>query len=299
MTQWDQMRTALYVHKLGTVSAAADALGVHRATVIRHVDALERALGTPLFYRNSQGYAATDAGLEALRVAKQVDKLFTGMVGKNIKETERLTGRIIFSTLPAIVPFVMPAVRHFCEAHPGSVVEVDCSEALVRLELGEAHVALRAGPKPTEAEYVAQKYCDFGFGLYAHQSYVDRHGALTSFAEMDKHFFVAPPANAKLPFISWVRRHVPKDRILVRANGSEIAIAAIIQGIGIGVLPDWEAERFGELVSMAPLPDFLDESLWLVTHGDVHRTPAIQEFTKTLKSERHPKLRTGSATPAA
>ena len=41
---WDEIRTAFHVARLGTVSAAAEALGVHHATVIRHIDALEKRL---------------------------------------------------------------------------------------------------------------------------------------------------------------------------------------------------------------------------------------------------------------
>ena len=42
------MRTALMVARLGTVKATAEALGVHRATVSRHVDTLEAAFRAPL-----------------------------------------------------------------------------------------------------------------------------------------------------------------------------------------------------------------------------------------------------------
>ena len=40
MDDWDQIRTAAQVARLGTVSAAAETLGVHRATVTRHIDSL-------------------------------------------------------------------------------------------------------------------------------------------------------------------------------------------------------------------------------------------------------------------
>jgi len=36
MDQWDELHTAYWVARLGTVSAAAERLGVHRATVVRH-----------------------------------------------------------------------------------------------------------------------------------------------------------------------------------------------------------------------------------------------------------------------
>lgn len=46
---WDDIRNALAVARLGTVSAAAQVLGVHHATVIRRIDALEAALGCGCF----------------------------------------------------------------------------------------------------------------------------------------------------------------------------------------------------------------------------------------------------------
>ena len=37
---WDEVRTAFQVARKGTVSGAAQVLGVHHATVIRHIDSL-------------------------------------------------------------------------------------------------------------------------------------------------------------------------------------------------------------------------------------------------------------------
>ncbi|MEM1152681.1 MAG: LysR family transcriptional regulator [Pseudomonadota bacterium] len=290
MKHWDEMRTALYVHKLGTVSAAAEALGVHRATIIRHIDALDAALGAPVFYRQSQGYSATDSGREALRIAQQVDRLLSSIVGQTAAEARRLNERIIFSTLSALVPLVMPAIRDFSELRKNTVVEVQSSEELARLEIGEAHVALRAGPKPTNAEYVVQKYCTFGYGLYAHPSYINRFGALVSLTEAHQHVFIAPPPNAKTPFMAWIRRYIPEDKIYVRFDSLDVGVEAVMRGVGIGVLPDWEAEINAELVQLVPLPEIFSDHLWLVTHGSTHRTDSIQEFTRLLKSKRHPKL---------
>ncbi|MEM7520358.1 MAG: LysR family transcriptional regulator, partial [Pseudomonadota bacterium] len=45
MDSWDEIKTAYQVARNGTVSGAAEALGVHHATVIRHIDALEGRLG--------------------------------------------------------------------------------------------------------------------------------------------------------------------------------------------------------------------------------------------------------------
>ena len=62
MDNWDEIRTAYQVARIGTVSGAAEALGVHHATVIRHIDALEASLGVKLFQRHARGYTPTEAG---------------------------------------------------------------------------------------------------------------------------------------------------------------------------------------------------------------------------------------------
>ncbi|MEM9396988.1 MAG: LysR family transcriptional regulator [Pseudomonadota bacterium] len=290
MKQWDEMRTALYVHKLGTVSAAAEALGVHRATIIRHIDALDAALGAPVFYRNSRGYLPTESGLEALRIAKQVDKLLGGIVGKTAAEARRLNERIIVSTLSAIVPLVMPAIRDFSASQSDTVIELQSSEELARLDIGEAHVALRVGPKPTNAEYVVQKYCSFGLGLYAHPSYINRLGTLTSLDEAHQHVFIAPPSQAKRPFSAWIDQFLPQNNIRVRTAGLDVGLEAILRGVGIGILPDWEGYLHKELVQLLPLPELFNENIWLVTHGSTHRTGSIQDFTRFIKRNRHPEL---------
>src|SRR6056297_3102237 len=61
MENWDEVRTAFHVARVGTVSGAAEVLGVHHATVIRHIDALEERLGVKLFQRHARGYTTTEA----------------------------------------------------------------------------------------------------------------------------------------------------------------------------------------------------------------------------------------------
>lgn len=62
MEHWTELRTAWLVAKLGTVSAATAAPGVHWATVTRRVDSLETAFGAPLSLCHARGYMPTAAG---------------------------------------------------------------------------------------------------------------------------------------------------------------------------------------------------------------------------------------------
>ena len=82
MDHWNEMRTAYTVARLGTVSAAAQALGLHRATVVRHIDALEAALGGRLFQRHPRGYTTTEAGDDVLPIAATTDEQFRDLRGR-------------------------------------------------------------------------------------------------------------------------------------------------------------------------------------------------------------------------
>ena len=69
---WDDFRFVLAIVRGGSVSAAAKQLGVDHATVIRHVDRLERDLAAKLFDRRKTGYLLTEAGQ---RVAASAEAL--------------------------------------------------------------------------------------------------------------------------------------------------------------------------------------------------------------------------------
>ena len=73
MENWDEIKTAYQVARVRTVSGAAEKLGVHHATVIRHIVSLEARLGIKLFQRHARGYTPTEAGEDLLRVAQATE----------------------------------------------------------------------------------------------------------------------------------------------------------------------------------------------------------------------------------
>lgn len=56
---WDDQRAFLAVLDTGSLSAAARALGLTQPTVRHRIEALERAVGQPLFVRGVNGLAPT------------------------------------------------------------------------------------------------------------------------------------------------------------------------------------------------------------------------------------------------
>ena len=280
---WDEVRTAYHVARMGTVSGAAEVLGVHHATVIRHIDALEGRLGTKLFQRHARGYTATEAGEDLLQVAQATDDQFAQLAGRIRGLGSEVTGELIVTSLPILSPRITPVLVDFQAEHPDLKVRFVTDERVLRLEYGEAHVAIRAGAQPQEPDNVVQRFFGEAFTLCATQAYLDAHGPLVE-GEWSKHRFVGSDDRAsRAPFFQWMERNIPEECVTYRASQLRAAEDAVVAGAGIGFLPMWEAARLPDVVPMMEPKEDWTSQIWLVTHVDLHRTAKVQTLVQYLK----------------
>lgn len=284
MDNWDEIRTAYQVARLGTVSGAAEVLGVHHATVIRHIDALERRLGTRLFQRHARGYTPTEAGRDLLSVAQTTEEQF-GQLASRIKgQGEVVAGELVVTSIAGLAELLTPVLAAFQAEHPGVVVRYLTDSRVFRLDYGEAHVAIRAGAVPQEPDNVVQPLVRMRSGLYASRGYVARHGMPEGEAEFAAHRFIASDAaDSRAPFYVWLRDTVPPECISYRITEPAAGEAALRAGVGIGFQSVWLAEGDPELVEVSPPRPDWDAPLWIVTHVDLHRTLKVQSFLAALK----------------
>jgi DNA-binding transcriptional LysR family regulator len=285
MDNWDEIRTAFQVARLGTVSGAAEVLGVHHATVIRHIDALEKQLGAKLFQRHARGYTATEAGQDLLSVAAVADDQFTQLAGRIRGRGDEVTGDLLVTSLGDLSPLLVPSIAAFQARHPDLHVRLISDARLFRLEYGEAHVAIRAGKLPDQPDNVVQPFFDLTLRLVASRAYVDAHGPLTD-ETLDSHRFVGPNEETpRAPYYRWLLETVPEHNIVFRASDMSAVKEAVIAGIGIGFVAGWDANRTEDLVDMLPPLEEWSAKIWLVTHMDLHRTAKVQSFLRHLKEE--------------
>lgn len=284
MESWDEVRTAWQVARLGTVSGAADVLGVHHATVIRHIDALERRLGVRLFQRHARGYTPTDAGRDLLRVAEAAADQFGQLEGRIRGRSDEVSGDLVVTSITDMTALLVPALASFQAAHPEVSVRFMTDSRLFRLEYGEAHVAIRAGAIPEDPDNVVQPFGAIPVVLCSARSYAEAHGLPQDASGLAGHRFVGVEGDhARAPFYRWLAEHLPPEAITFRATEPAAVLAAVEAGAGIGFVPAGEAVAL-DLVRVLPPDPALAAPLWLVTHVDLHRTPKVQAILAHLKA---------------
>lgn len=286
MENWDEIRTAFQVARMGTVSGAAEVLGVHHATVIRHIDALEGQLGVKLFQRHARGYTATEAGQDLLRVAQATDDQFSQLAGRIKGRGSDVSGELVVTSLTSLTAQLTPVLAAFQEKYPDVIVRYLTGARLFRMEFGEAHVAIRAGIAPDQPDNVAQKLCDMPFGVYASKRYVETHGLPSGPEEYGKHRFVGQDdLDSRAPYQVWMRKNVPEASMSFRCSDDRAAVAAVEAGAGIGFVTHAAARQMKDLVEVHLTDAEWAAPLWLVTHVDLHRTSKVQALLTFLKAE--------------
>ena len=279
---WDEIRTAWQVARAGTVSGAAEALGVHHATVIRHIDALEARLGVKLFQRHARGYTPTEAGNALAQVGQVTEEQFAQLGTRLTGVGTGIEGDLIITTLSALIPLLRPAIVALAKTYPDLVIRMQTERRILRLEYGEAHLAVRAGPRPTEPDNVVQVLAHCPVGLYASPDYLERYGTPETDEDLVNHRFIAEEfEETRAPFAQWLSRLNVTPQLVFRSNEANARRSAIIDGLGLGFL--LASEDTPELVQVMPSRPEWEFTVWLVTHVDLHRTPKVQAAVRVIK----------------
>ena len=282
MECWNEVRTAYAVARLGTVSAAALELGLHRATVIRHIDILEENLGTRLFQRHSRGYTPTESGKDLLMTARSTDEQFKQFASRTRDRKTEVTGEIVVTSLGITIPIVMKALTRVRELHPDTTVRYIESGRLLNLAYGEAHIAIRAGQKPSNPDDVVRPFFNMYSTLYAHTSYIEKYGFPKSIEDFANHRFLSNEQLSHIAFFQWLESNVEESNIILRSRSQRVLVESLLLGFGIGFMPIYQAHWNPNLKQIvSPKSDWF-VPLWLVTHVDIHRTAKVQTISKTL-----------------
>ena len=283
MDNWDEVKTALYVARLGTVSGAAEVLGVHHATVIRHIDALEERLGVKLFQRHPRGYSATEAGKDLYRVAQTAQEQFTQFASRARGLGDSVSGELVVTTLSVLTPKLNPMFASFLGAYPDINLRILSDERVFKLEYGEAHLAIRLGKMPDDPDNIVIPLGRFRNAIYGSLEYFAAHGKPQSEEDLARHMFVMQIGDSvRAPFARWLHGLPTPPREVMQTTSVTAHDLAIQSGVGLGFLSQARAAELGLELAIAEQAEWGDD-IWLVTHMDLHKMTKLQAMIQHIR----------------
>lgn len=284
MDKWNEIRTAYHLAKLGTLSATAEQLGVHRSTVMRHIDTLEESLGVVLFQRNDKGYLPTEAGLEIMRLGEVTDNHFSQLSSRLKTQEQELEGTIRITLVSEMSSILMPTIQQYLLQHPKMNFELLGDIRNYKLEYGEADIAIRGGEKPTTPDNVVLPLLNAELTLCVHKDYVREHG-MPELANLTEHKFVVLNERPEhLVWNEWIHQNVPKSNLSILSSNQHILTQALMSGCGLGVMPKQTVLDSDALIEIETDFDW-NVSIWILIHRDMFHMPKIKKFLELLREQ--------------
>lgn len=282
---WDRIRIFLAVARSGQILAASRRLGLNHATVARRLDALEADLGARLLERRTTGSTLTAAGEALLAAAERAESDFLRVGAELSGVAEALTGTVRIGAPDGLGNYFLARIlAAFAARHPGLTIQLVPLPRTFSLSRREADIAITLD-RPQQGRLVVRKLTDYTLSVYAARAYLEREGAVGDEADLAGRLFVT---------------HV-EDFVYSRALDYGVAFGdltarrfecgsvvgqmeAVRAGEGVGILHDYAARTYGELVPLLPERRFT-RTYWLVTHADTHGTRRIAEVVDHIVAE--------------
>jgi DNA-binding transcriptional LysR family regulator len=264
---WDLCRSFLAILREGSLSAAGRLLGLAHPTVRRHLEALEDSLGAALFIRSPTGLMPTDIALALREPAEAMEAAFDQMLrmasgaGEAVAGTVRITASQVMGA--EVLP---PLLNRLRQRHPDLQFELELSDDLADLMRRDADLAVRM-LRPTQGDLLARRVGQVRLGLYAHQSWVDRHGLPASFVALvqARQLIGYDRQRGLIDALAAQGHQLARGDFGLRSDSNLAQLAAMRAGLGVAICQAPLAARDRALVRLFPSIGGAME-IWLACH---------------------------------
>ena len=287
MDQIQAMRIFVRVVEAGTFTRAADSLSLPKATVTKHVQALEERLRVKLLNRTTRRVTVTPDGAayydRTVRLLTDLDDIEASMTNARANPRGRL--RIDVGTSVAQL-LIIPHLAEFHARYPDIQVDLGVSDRTVDLIGDNVDCVIRGG-ELSDQSLVARRIGNLEFITAAAPAYLERKGTPTHPLEIEeKHasvIYFSPQSGRHYP-LEFRRGDESIDitgPYQLSVNESNAYVTSIVAGLGIGQITSWQAQRHlasGTLVQL--LPDWTQPLLpvYVVYPPNRHLSAKVRAF---------------------
>ena len=266
MDRFENMSTFIRVVETGSISGAADRLGVAKSAVSRRLKELEEHLGVELFHRTTRRMNLTDTGRafyhQCVRILEDVleAELATSEAHGTLKGSLKVALPSTFGLM-----HMGPAINEFLQQHPQIEFDLDFNDREVDLMQEGFDLAIRIAKLP-DSSLIARRLSPIRTVMCASPSYLERMGTPQTPGELIEHQCLVYSLLRDYEYWHLTDSNGKETRTKIhpylKASTGEFLRDAAVEGRGIILVPSFiaykEIER-GTLVQV--LKDYTPQQL--------------------------------------
>ncbi len=285
---WDKLRIFHAVADAGSLTHAGDVLHLSQSAVSRQVRALEEALNTTLFRRHARGLILTEQGELLFDATRAMAKRLDAATARIHDSEEEVFGELRVTTTTGFgTLWLVPRLPKLFAKYPDLKIDLMLEERVLDLPMREADVAIRM-KEPSQADLIRKRLMGVHMRLFATQSYVAGRGHPETPAELAGHRLIcqsprAIQAGAGATLVSELMTHDISS--LLTVNNYFGVLQGVLHDLGIGVLPDYLAHDFPELVHVLPDVASTEVPVFLAYPEELRQSRRVSVFRDFVQEE--------------
>ncbi len=256
-TTLDEFQAFVAVVNTGSITAAAEQLGLTISATSRTLARLEDKLQTTLLRRTTRRLELTEEGAAFLQHARailaSVDEAEEQMAARRLRPAGRLR---VDAATPFVLHVLVPLLEGFRIRYPEVTLELNSNEGIVDLIEKRTDVAFRIG-RLKDSTLHARPITTSRLRVLASPLYLKRHGTPTRPAQLKQHTllgFTQPETLNEWPLREAAGEAVHIEPTIASSSGETLRHMALAS-LGLVCLSDFmtrEDRRSGRLVPLFP-----------------------------------------------
>lgn len=271
---WEAIRCFVAVARRGSLSEAADELGMSIPTISRRIDGLETQLALKLLQRGPRGARLTEAGHAILQVAEPGARQLSQIArrARALQEGPNLPAVRISATESVIADVLAPRLDRLRAQDPSISIDLEVSNDIANLNAGRTDVAIRM-VRPAEETLIARRLPVIRLGLFASPDYL-KGKDLERLVLSEEHLVWLDRQYGEIAENIWLKAQGLEASIRFSSSSVRALLNAAVAGVGIAPLPAFAARKAGLMeVQHRAMPE---RQPWLVFHRDTKTNPRLQ-----------------------
>lgn len=273
MRQLGKMSLFAHVVEAGSVSGAADKLGLSKSVVSQHLKTLEQDLGVVLIKRTTRRQFLTEPGKRFYESCKALNQIAADAWENIQAQQSEPEGKVHITAPNALVETLLaPVIANLIPQYPGVIIKLTCEDQQLDLMAHDIDIAIRIGVSK-DSTLRQKRLGAFRDVLCGHPRFketsLEQSPYVANAWEGETIAYQFVSANGELQTFS------PQVSCITNAFHSTVSL--IRSGAGIGLIPDFYLHKgLPDITALLPDESLPENPVYLLTPFSKHVPMAVK-----------------------